>query len=265
MSYFPVVNPIYFPTDQSPFSISTHAAANEYNPEWMQVFLDVDVIILQARIPDHASGSAFGVKGDGVTYSAPLVPLKNSGGLDYHTLAVPLSPHSGKTLYIQANITDNNATPTAQTFISWPIEVMEENDECAKFYRKIVYSGNKIAHGHWFDGSLINPIIRVSARVTFGNINSIRREELRTPSGSNSAVFGRSERVYNFVMEYSPLWMIEKLSFVFGLQNIEIDDFKLLQNSELRKQPQRESHENALFRSDMTFKEKKASNTLTPY
>ena len=265
MSYFSTVNPLYFSLDQSPFSISEHAAANEFAPSWKQVFLDVDVIILQARIPEHASGSAFSAKVDGVTYSAPLIPVNNLDGLDYHTIAVPLLPHSGKTLYIQANITDNNATPTAQTFTSWPVEVMPVDDDCAKFYRKIVYSGSRLAMGHWFDGSLTKPMIRANARVTFAERADIRREEMRTPSGESFAMYGRSEIVRDFIMEFAPDWMIHKLSEVMALQNIEIDGLSVLQNSALRKQPSRESHENALFRSDMTIKDKVSTNTINPY
>lgn len=266
MSYFSKINPIYFPTDQTPFDgITEHQAANEYDPDMCQVFLDTDSIILQARIPVHASGSAFTAKVDGITYAAPLVPMQTINGYDYHTLSIPLSSHTGKIIYVNAFITDNNVSGTPQTIISWPIEVMSSTGDCAKFYRRIEYSGKKLAFLHWFDGSIVRPSVRINARISFVGAEDIDRETISTPDFDTLVPYSGTASIYDLLIEYLPLWMIEKLTYITKLPDVLIDGLAVLQESPLRPGQERESHENALFQSDMQVRKRTTENILTPY
>jgi hypothetical protein len=255
MNYFSELCTAHFPSNQSPFNISEAAAANEFAPAWSQLAFSSDSLIIQARMPFHVS-SGLEVSAGGATYTAPTIPKATVNGVDYHTITVPLSSFAGQTIQLRAAVVDPTVTGAPQFFESWPIEVVDPSDDCAKFYRELRYAAPLVGFGHFFgagDPPALSVAFRINARLQFSGLEEEGREELLSAGLSSIVPHTRGAALYDLFLEYAPLWFIKRVRYATALPFVWIDGARMVQASPLRRGP-RESQPQALYQSDMQLK-----------
>lgn len=265
MSYFSKLSPVYFPDNQSPFSISELEAANEFAPAWNQILLSSDSLIMQAATPAHPSSAFYCILG-GVTYNTPTIPKATINGTDYHTVTIPLSSFAGQTLQLRAAVTDPTVSGAPQFFDSWALEIVDPSNDCAKFYRELRYAAPRVGFNHWFgDGTPpgLSVAFRVNARMQFSGLEEEGREELLSAGLSYIVPHTRGGSLYDMFFEYAPLWMIEKVRYATALPFVWIDGAPVVQSTPLRRGA-RQSHPQALFQSDMQVKAREAAGAVYP-